>query len=346
MRTRKIRFTIVGVLLVMFLVLMSSALSACTPTDLPLEGTGVAPVGTDLSQYQNDKPFRMIATNQEVPVVKIMLAGFLQACDDYGLDCVVMGVNGNDIAKSVELAEQSVALGSSGLLTTIYDAAWYAPTLKAIEAGIPVINGHFPMDKTLIPGLGGWVAPDNEGYAIEAARVMAEKISCSGKVAITQSTLSDGENAVSQAFIDEMKVVCPALEVLDVQIETTDPDKAIAVTSAIIQGNESLTGAFSTTGGGATAWAKSAKEVGLEVGKLVIIGMDASRENLDLLKSGEVYALVAQPLYAEMYQAVTLLLETNMGMPVPYENVLPAPIIMKDDVDPYYVILERAEAIK
>jgi ribose transport system substrate-binding protein len=341
MKSNKWLFVLSCVLLVFVLVL-----SSCTSVDLPLEGTGEAPNGVDLSQYQNGDPFRMIATNQEVPVVKIMIAGFLQACDDYNLFCVVMGVNGNDIAKSVELAEQSVALGSSGLLTTIYDTAWYAPTLKAIEAGIPVINGHFPMDKTLIPGLGGWVAPDNEGYAIEAARVMADKVYCSGKVAITQSTLSDGENAVSNAFITEIKTLCPALEVLDVQIETTDPDKAIAVTSAIIQGNEGLTGAFSTTGGGATAWAKSAKEVGLEAGKLVIIGMDASRENLDLLKSGEVYALVAQPLYAEMYQAVTLLLETNMGMPVPYENVLPAPIITKDDTGPYYVILERAEAIK
>lgn len=337
------KFTLVLVSLLLTLVLV---LSACIPVDLPLEGTGVAPVDTDLSQYQNDKPFRMIATNQEVPVVKIMIAGFLQACDDYGLECAVMGVNGNDIAKSVELAEQSVALGSSGLLTTIYDTAWYAPTLKAIEAGIPVINGHFPMDKTLIPGLGGWVAPDNEGYAIEAARVMADKISCAGKVSITQSALNDGENAVAIAFAEEIKTLCPALEVLDVQLETTDPDKAIAVTSAVIQGNDGLTGAFSTTGGGATAWAKSAKEVGLNAGQLVIIGMDASRENLDLLKSGEVYALVAQPLYAEMYQAVTLLLETNMGMPVPYENVLPAPIITKDDVDPYYTILERAEAIK
>lgn len=331
---------------VSILIIVAMLLAACAPSECDWVPSTQQPPALDLSHYQNGSPFRMIATNQEVPVVKIMLAGFLQACDDYGLDCVVMGVNGNDIAKSVELAEQSVALGSSGLLTTIYDQAWYAPTLKAIDSGIPVINGHFPMEKGLLPGLNGWVAPDNVGYAINAADAMAEKINCAGKVAITQSTLSDGENAVSEAFATELALKCPAIEILDVQIETTDPDKAIAVTSAIIQGNDGLTGAFSTTGGGATAWSKSAKETGKTVGEITIIGMDTSRENLDLLESGDVYALVAQPLYAEMYQAVTLLLEIRMGMPIPYENELPAPLVFKGETGPYYTILEKAEAIK
>jgi len=335
------------------IVVLGLLLSACqlqgdSPTEL-LQGTGVAPTeapSLGLSQYQDGKPFRMIATNQEVPVVKIMLAGFLQACQDYGLDCGVMGVDGNDIAKSVTLAEQSVALGSSGLLTTIYDKAWYAPTLDAIAAGIPVINGHFPMTTDILPGLTGWVAPDNVGYAIAAADVMASKLNCVGTVAVTQSDVNDGENAVEAAFRAELAAKCPGLTILEKQLESTDPAKAVAVTSSIIQANSDLAGAFSTTGGGITAWAASARENNLPVGKLVIIGMDASRENLDLVKSGEAYALVAQPLYAEMYQAVTLLLETRMGMPVPYENILPAPIVMQADVEPYYSILEKAEAIK
>lgn len=320
-----------------FLLVLVLLLASCSQNSTKSE---------NFAQYQDGKPFRMIATNQEVPVVKIMLAGFLQACEDYKLDCVVMGVDGNDIAKSVTLAEQSIALGSSGLLTTIYDKAWYAPTLDAIAAGIPVVNGHFPMSKDELPGLSGWVAPDNVEYARLSGIMMGNAINCSGTVAITQSTLSDAENAVAESFTKSLHETCPTVNILKPQIETTDPAKAIAVTSAIIQGNQDISGAFSTTGGGATAWSKSAKETGNEKGKIVIIGMDASRENLDLLVSGDVYALVAQPLYAEMYQAVTLLLEIKMGMPIPYENVLPAPLITKNDVAPYYAILEKAEAIK
>jgi ribose transport system substrate-binding protein len=139
---------------------------------------------------------------------------------------------------------------------------------------------------------------------------------------------------------------CPMIVMLDTQLETTDPSQAIATTSAIIQANPDLVAAFSTTGGGATAWATSAKENGFAPGKLVIVGMDCSRENADLLKNGEVYGLVFQPEFDEMYAGVVLLLEIKMGILVPYENVLPSPILYKADVDKCYSVLSKAEAVK
>jgi ABC-type sugar transport system substrate-binding protein len=304
-------------------------------------------VGADFSKFQNDKPFRFIGTNREVPVVKIMIAGFLQACDDYKLKCELMTVDGNDIAKSVTLTEQSVALGSSGILATVYDKAWYKPVQDAIKSGIPVVNGHFPMKTDgPIPGLLGWSAPDNTGYALKAADAIADKISCKGVVAITQSSLNDGENAVAKAFHDELLVKCPSIKILDPQLETTDPAKAMATTGAIIQANKDLTAGFSTTGGGATAWAQGAKENGKKPGELVIIGMDFTRENLTLVDNGEVYAIVAQPVFSEMYHGVVLLLEKAMGNDVPYENTLPAPLVFKGQTTPYYQILDRADKVK
>jgi ABC-type sugar transport system substrate-binding protein len=303
-------------------------------------------VGTDFSKYQKGLPFRFIGTNREVPVVKIMIAGFLQACADYGLKCELMTVDGNDIAKSVTLAEQSVALGSSGILSTIYDKAWYKPTADAIAAGIPVVNGHFPMGTDVLPGLTAWSAPDNVGYAINAADATAAKIGCKGVVAVTQSSLNDGENAVALAFTNEMAVKCPGLKVLESQLETTDPVKAMGVTGAIIQANPELTAGFSTTGGGIVAWTTAAKEAGKKAGELVIVGMDASAENIAKVDNGEAYALVAQPLYQEMYHAVVLLLSTAMGQAVPYENVLPAPLVFQGQTGPYLEIIKRAEAIK
>lgn len=326
----------VSLLFVMLVAACSAAVQTPAPTAVPFKGV-------DLSKAQGGKPFRMIVTNQEVPVVKIMIAGFLQACADYGLDCKVMGVDHNDIAGSVVLAEQSVALGSSGILATIYDKAWYAPTGKAIAAGIPVVNGHFPMKTDVIPGLLAWSAPDNTGYAVAAADDMAKAIQCKGAVAVTQSSLNDGENAVAKAFAAEMTAKCPAVKVLDPQIETTDPVKAIAATSAILQANPDVVGAFGTTGGSIVAWTSAAKETSR---KVVIIGMDASAENIAKVESGEAYALVSQPLYQEMYHAVVLLLETKMGAQVPYENILPAPIVHKGETAPYTEILKKAAAVK
>jgi ribose transport system substrate-binding protein len=314
-----------------------------TPSPLP---TQTPAKSVEFSQFQDGKPFRMIVTNRDVPVVKIMIAGFMQACSDYGLDCVVMGVDGNDIAGSVALTEQSIALGTSGMLATIYDKAWYGPVSSAIAAGIPVVNGHFPMGTDVIPGLTAWVAPDNKGYAVVAAKAMAAKISCSGTVAVTQSSLNDGENAVTKSFTDALIGFCPSVKVLAPQLEGTDPAKSVGVAAAILTANPGLKGAFGTTGGSIVTWTTAAREAGLPVGSVAIIGMDYSRENLDQIKSGAAYAAVAQPLYAEMYEAVTRLLEAKMGLPVAYENTLPAPLIFQKDLAPYYKINDMAEGLK
>ena len=72
--------------------------------------------------------------------------------------------------------------------------------------------------------------------------------------------------------------------------------------------------------------------------------MDYTRPNLDLVKSGKVYGLVAQPLYDEFYQAVALVGQAIDGKPVQYKNLLPAPVILLKDLDKYIAFNDRAEA--
>ena len=56
--------------------------------------------------------------------------------------------------------------------------------------------------------------------------------------------------------------------------------------------------------------------------------MDYTRPNLDLVKEGKVYGLVAQPLYEEFYRRAELLVKAIDGETIEYRNLLPAPIIL------------------
>ncbi len=56
---------------------------------------------------------------------------------------------------------------------------------------------------------------------------------------------------------------------------------------------------------------------------MVIIGMDYIRQNLDLVKSGAAYGIVAQPLYEESAKVAELLGALAKGETVQYMNVLP-----------------------
>ena len=295
---------------------------------------------------QNGIPFRWAHDNQAHPVVRIMAAGFAQGCADFGIECENMSIPDVDASAVIALEEQSVVLGSSGQIMCIYAPEHYQQATDMIDAGIPVIGVHFPVNPENVPGLLAWVAPDNVGFAIAVGEAMAEKTSCGSPIGITQSSLNDGENAVEETFRKTYLELCPDANVLEVQIEgLDDPAAAILVASSIIQANPDLVGAFSTTGAGPTTWAKAAQENGREPGEITIISMDYTRVNLDLVKSGEVYMLVGQPLFEEFYVAAGLMALHNMGLPIPKENVLPAPLITIDNVDKYYAINDLAESV-
>ena len=69
--------------------------------------------------------------------------------------------------------------------------------------------------------------------------------------------------------------------------------------------------------------------------------MDYTQVNLDLVKSGKVFGIVAQPIYDEMSGAAGLLYAMANGKTEPYWTVLPAPLVTAADVQPYYDILAK-----
>jgi len=56
--------------------------------------------------------------------------------------------------------------------------------------------------------------------------------------------------------------------------------------------------------------------------------------------------LVGQPVFEEAYYDVVLLVTHLMGYPVPFTNLLPAPQITLENVDQFYAIVEKAEAVE
>lgn len=306
----------------------------------------VAPIPTkepSLRDLQKGKPFLWVGTNVNHPVVKIMELGFWDACKKYDVDCKFMAVDGNDIAGLVTQMDTIVANGASGITSSIYDKAFYAPTNLAIKAGIPVVNWHMPMKPEDIPGLKAWVSADIVDYATRAAKEMAKAIDCKGTVAVTQGSLTATETPVGDTFRKVLKETCPNVTVLETQEEGYDPPQAIAKAVAILTAHPEVNGAFSTTGAGPTTWSGAVQEVGKKDGEVKIISMDYSLINLDLLKAGKVHALVGQPLYEENYKAVELLIQVLKGEKVAFDNPYPAPIILAGDAEKYYDIANRGK---
>jgi ABC-type sugar transport system substrate-binding protein len=161
---------------------------------------------------------------------------------------------------------------------------------------------------------------------------MGKKLDGKGTVAITVGSLNDTEKVVAEEFTTYLNEHYPSITVLDPEEEGFDVPQAIAKASAIIQAHPEITGAFSTTGNGPTTWSSAAKDTGK---KIVIISMDYTLPNLDLVSTGDVYMLVGQPLYEECYKAVELLVQNATGTKINYDNYLPAPLITAENAAQY-----------
>jgi ribose transport system substrate-binding protein len=277
------------------------------------------------------------------PVHRLMQAGFLAKCKELGDTCEIVGnpsATNYDVTATIPLAEAAMA-------RTKFDAiAVYGPgpeifpfITKLGKQGFAVVTWHVLPVEGKIPGLKAATGEDIPVAGANAALSMGEKMGGKGLIALTQGSSNDTENVMSDAFRKTIAKNFPNIKVLDTQMEGFEPSAAVAMGVAILQGNPDVTAAFSTTGNGVQTWSGAARKAGRE---LVIVGMDYIRQNLDIVKSGAAYGVVAQPLYEESAKTAELADALAEGKPVTYLNPLPASVITASGLAPYYRMLDSA----
>ncbi len=330
------------------LVLLSMVLAACsTPTAAPTS----APVEQPTQAPQATQPPAAAAKGHHIalvqflkghPVHRLMQLGFHEGCVKMNYDCELLLTDSTSAPDMIPLAEQALAEPVDGIVFYAVDNSFFPTIAKFKAKGIPVVTPHFTSFDQAESGLTAVVGADVAAYGKAVADAIGDKLGGKGTVAVTQGSFNQTENLAASSFKDEMTAKYPDIKVLPAQEEGFNLADAIAKAEAIIAGNPDISAAFSTTGNGPTTWSTAAADTGKK--DLVIISMDYTRQNLDLVKAGKVYGLVAQPLYEEFYQAALLVGKAIDGQPIEYRNLLPAPVIFLADLDQYYGFNDRAEA--
>ena len=303
----------------------------------------LASFGTAGASYAQDVNLLWVQAMKDHPVHRLMQAGFLDKCKELGYTCEVVGdpsATNWDIPATLPLAEAALSRTKFNAVG-VYgpDPAIYSYIAKLAKEGLPVVTWHVLPPEGTVDGLKAAAAQDIAAAGTNAAIAIGDKLGGKGTVALTQGASNDTENAMSDAFRKTIAEKYPDIKVLETQMEGFEPSAAEGKAIAILQGNPDVTAAFGTTGNSIQTWSGAARKAGRDV---VIIGMDYIRQNLDLVKSGAAYGIVAQPLYEESAKVAELLGALAKGETVEYMNVLPSKVITAADLDPYYAMLESA----
>ena len=288
--------------------------------------------------------FYFIQSSAWHPVHQLMQQSFLEGCRQNGLVCQLATTDENTMDALVAMGNATVARpDAAGFVMYAGGSPSFKPIIqKAKDKNLPVVLPHFPLPEGTFADNAVQISEDVVAITDPVAKGMCDELTKQGKktgsVAITVNNHNTTEDAMAAAYKVAMNKYCPTLKVLDVVLEGPEPTQAIAAAVAIIQANPDLVAGFSTTGGGPTTWAGAQDQTGKQ---LVAVGMDYTQVNLDLVKSGKVFGIVAQPIYDEMSGAAKLVYDMANGKKVPYWTVLPAPLVTKADVGTYQAILDR-----
>ena len=271
--------------------------------------------------------------NAKHPVVKMMRHGFWSACKDKGYKCAEILVQEPDIDAYVSAMEQIGASGAAGAVVYADNPALFAAA-KALSSKMPTASAHTAYPPGESP-TSAWFACDVSLAAEEVAIRLGERMGGVGVVAVSQSSSNVLEDKTGEVFAATMARHYPDIEVLPSFYEGLEATEAIAKAGAAFMQRPDITGVFGMTGGSPTTWAVAFRDAGVAPGSIPIVGMDYTEPNLELVKSGEVFALVGQPLVEEFYAATVAVGEMLAGNTVPEGNLLPAPFITIDTVYNY-----------
>jgi len=300
-------------------------------------------IGAGTPALAEGKNILWVQPMRDHPVHRLMQAGFLAKCKELKDNCEVVGnpsATNYDVTASIPLAEAAMARTKFDAIAVYGPGPEIYPFIgKLGHEGFPVVTWHVLPKEGSVAGLKAATGEDIPVAGANAALAMGEKMGGKGVIALTQGSSNDTENVMSDSFRKTMAAKYPDIKILDTQMEGFEPSAAEAKGVAILQGNPDVTAAFSTTGNGVQTWSGAARKAGRE---LVIVGMDYIRQNLDIVKSGAAYGVVAQPLYEESAKTAELADALASGKTVQYLTPLPASVITAKDLDPYYKMLDSA----
>jgi ribose transport system substrate-binding protein len=242
--------------------------------------------------------------------------GSEKAAKEFNVDITFEGPETEAMVdKQMEMLQTAIDKKPAAICFAAVDSKAAIPLLeKAKAAGIPVIGFDSGVDSDIPLST---AATDNIAAAATAADKMAELIGGSGEVAIIahDQTSRTGIDRV-KGFTDEITSKYPNIKIVATQYGAGDQLKSTDLAKAIIQGNPNLKGFFGANEGSIIGVLNGVKELQKE-GKIVVIGYDSGKQQLDAIRSGTEAGAITQDPIGIGYKCVEAAVKAIKGETLP-----------------------------
>ena len=250
------------------------------------------------------------------------LAGYRKAFDAEAkrLNLSVIALDAdNDPARQAAQAEDLIGKKVDVLCFWPVDAKAIVPSVrKANEAGIRLVCTNTWTEESALNYFRVFIGASMVEEGIIAAQLMTEALSGKGKIAIIEG--NPGQDATywrSTAFMDELKRLAPEIQVVDRQTARWDRARATSVAENFLTTYPDLNAIMAQDDNMAVGALQAVRAAG-RIGKVKLVSINASKEGLEAILSGEIYGSCSQsPTFEGIYTARVIRDVANDWPPVP-----------------------------
>ncbi|CAM4366784.1 substrate-binding domain-containing protein [Paenibacillus macerans] len=288
----------------------------------------------------------MVTFQMGIDYWKSGLKGFEDAAQALNVSVEYRGSTQRDVHEQITVLEQVIAKKPAGIaISAIHPSLLTATINKAVDAGIPVVlfDSDAPGSKAY-----SFLGTDNYAAGVEAARKMAELTGGQGEVAVVTTPNQQNHQERTNGFADTIAAEFPRIRIVDVKNGKGDQLASRQAAEEILRAHPGVGGIFATEANGGIGVAEAVRAAGggSNAGSGPrIISFDTDKGTLDLVKSGDIAATMAQGTWNMGYWSLQFLFSlkhglggsSNPGAPrIPKQADTGITVVTQQNVDDYY----------
>jgi len=262
------------------------------------------------------------------PTVK---KGAEAAAKELDLNIIWRGAeNETSFGQQIEIVEAMINQQVKGIVLAPQSATALVDVVKkAVAASIPVVIIDSGINTDVCVS---FVATDNYQGGVMGAERLATLLGKKGKLALVRNIPgSASTEAREKGFLDTIAKY-PDIAVVAKEYGMGDPTKATQVVSAMLTGHPDLNGIFTANEPGAIGALNAVKNAD-KVGKIKIVGFDASPLLIAGIRDDSLDSTIVQDPFQMGYRGVKILMDHIGGKPVAKLEKTPIKLITKHNVD-------------
>jgi ribose transport system substrate-binding protein len=258
-------------------------------------------------------------------------AGADKAGEDLGVDVLWQGpAKETEVDKQLNIFQDMISRGADAVVLAATDEnALMVPVQQAMDQGIPVVT----IDSGLKENISvSFIATDNVAGAKAAAEKLIELIGGEGKVGLIPFVPGAATSELREQGFKEGVAEHPGVEIAATLYSQSDVARAVEITEDMLTSNPDLKGIFAANEPACVGVAQTLKVAG-KAGTVMLVGFDASEEQINHLKDGTVQALIVQNPFRMGYLGVQTAVAAIKGEPVEKRIDTGVLVVTKENLD-------------